>query len=93
MRARYAAFAVMDAAYLLRSWHSSTRPRAITLEAGEQWTGLTILATSKGGLFDQEGTVEFRALSRHRGRTSEMHERSQFLREDGAWVYVTALPG
>jgi SEC-C motif-containing protein len=93
MRSRYAAFAVMDTAYLLRSWHSSTRPSEIILDADQRWTGLTILATSKGGLFDQEGTVEFRALYSHRRRISELHERSQFLREDGAWAYVTALPG
>jgi SEC-C motif-containing protein len=92
MRSRYSAFAVGDTAYLLRSWHASTRPRRITLDAGQEWTRLVVLATTGGGLLDQEGTVEFRALFTHRGRPDALHERSQFLREDGRWAYVTALP-
>ena len=92
MRSRYSAFAVGDPAYLLRTWHSTTRPRRITLDAGEEWTRLVVLATTGGGLSDAEGTVEFRALSTPRGRSESLHERSQFLREDGRWAYVTALP-
>ena len=92
MRSRYSAFAIGDTPYLLRSWHSSTRPRTIALDAGQEWTRLIIVSSDKGGLFDQEGTVEFTALYTHRGRADELHERSQFSRENGAWVYVTALP-
>ncbi len=91
MRSRYSAFARGDAAWLLRSWHSSTRPRRITLDADQVWDGLVVVSAS-GGLFDQEGTVEFRATFTHRGATDVLHERSRFVREDGAWVYLTALP-
>lgn len=92
MRSRYSAFAVGDAPYLLRSWHSSTRPRDLTLDPDQVWSGLVVLGGTGGGLFDQEGTVEFRALYSHRGATFSVHEDSRFLREAGAWVYVTALP-
>ena len=92
MRSRYSAFAVGDTAWLLKSWHSSTRPRRIDLEPDQVWDGLVILGTTGGGLFDTEGTVEFRALFTHLGRTSELHEHSRFSREEGLWVYVTALP-
>ena len=92
MRSRYSAFAVGDPAWLLRSWHSSTRPRRIDLEPGQVWDRLVILGTTGGGLFDTDGTVEFRALFTHRGRTDELHEHSRFTREDGLWTYVTALP-
>lgn len=93
MRSRYSAFATGDTGYLLRSWHSTTRPLSIELDSGQSWTRLIIVATDKGGLLDHEGTVEFRALYTHRGRVEELHERSRFTRENGSWVYVTALPG
>jgi SEC-C motif-containing protein len=92
MRSRYSAFAVGDTRYLLRSWHSSTRPLSITLDPDQVWSRLVVLESTGGGLFDQEGTVEFRALYTHRGRSEALHESSRFLREDGAWVYVAALP-
>ena len=92
MRSRYAAFAVGDADWLLRSWHSSTRPMSLELEPDQVWNRLVILGTSAGGLFDTDGTVEFRALFTHRGRSDVVHENSRFARENGLWVYVTALP-
>lgn len=92
MRSRYSAFAVGDPAYLLRTWHSSTRPRRITLDPDQRWTRLVVLASTGGGLLDVEGTVEFRALYAHRGRPDSLHERSRFVREDARWVYLTALP-
>lgn len=93
MRSRYSAFAVGDMAYLARSWHPDTRPRKIHDDPARQWTGLTILATSKGGMLDQEGTVEFEA--HHTGGRDDdpgadhvVHEVSTFARVDGRWVYV-----
>ncbi len=91
MRSRYSAFALGDTPWLMRSWHSSTRPRRITLDADQRWERLEVLSAS-GGLFDQEGTVEFRATFTHRGRTEVLHEVSRFVREHGAWVYLTAVP-
>ncbi len=84
MRSRFSAFAVPDAAYLLESWHPSTRPRSIDLPAGLRWERLEILSTSGGTPFHTEGTVEFRA--RHSG--GELHEVSRFVRHEGAWVYL-----
>jgi SEC-C motif-containing protein len=91
MRSRYSAFAVGDVAYLLRTWHPTTRPAGLALEADQQWAGLDLLDRSGGGLFDRDGTVEFRAHYRHRGRPGALHERSRFVREDGRWLYLTAL--
>jgi SEC-C motif domain protein len=61
MRSRYSAYALNDVGYLLRSWHPATRPD--TLEPGPdlRWTGLEIVATAAGGMFDAEGEVEFAA--------------------------------
>jgi SEC-C motif-containing protein len=88
MRARYSAFAVRDAAYLLRSWHSTTRPVELDLDPGQQWRRLEILSTADGGPFHTEGTVEFRAHFRQGGRAGQLHELSRFVREGGTWVYV-----
>jgi SEC-C motif-containing protein len=97
MRSRYSAFAVGDLAYLARSWHPDTRPRKIHDDPARSWTGLTVLATSGGGMLDQEGTVEFEA--HHTGGNDDgpgtdhvVHERSTFARFDGRWVYVGRLP-
>lgn len=91
MRSRYSAFAVRDAAYLLRTWHPSTRPSALDLDPGTRWTRLEVLGTTGGGLLHQEGTVEFRAHHVEAGRPYELHENSRFLRVDGRWTYVDAV--
>ena len=83
MRSRYCAFAVGDAAYLLRSWHPTTRPRHLRLDPTEHWLRLEVLARTSGGLFDREGTVEFRAHA----ASGAQHETSAFRRDDG-WLYV-----
>jgi SEC-C motif-containing protein len=95
MRSRFSAFAVGNADYLLRSWHSSTRPPRLDLDPGLRWTRLEILGSSGGGPFHSEGTVEFTAYSRRRrgdgdGGEEAMHENSSFVRESGAWVYLSA---
>lgn len=82
MRARYSAFAVGDAAYLRATWDPRTRPRRVA--ASGAWTGLDVLATTGGGLFDAAGTVAFRA--HHDGGV--VAEDSAFRREAGRWVYV-----
>jgi SEC-C motif domain protein len=87
MRSRYSAFVLDKPDYLLRSWHPDTRPRRIDPERGLRWTGLRVLGTSGGSMFETEGEVEFRARYRVRGRPGELHERSRFVRLDGAWVY------
>lgn len=88
MRSRYSAFAVGDAGYLLRSWHSSTRPPEVAFDPKVRWTGLEILGRTGGSTFHSEGTVEFRAYYRSGGAAGDQHEDSRFVREDGRWVYL-----
>ncbi|MGY1750161.1 YchJ family protein [Modestobacter sp. SYSU DS0511] len=94
MRSRYSAFAVGDPAYLLATWHSSTRPRALELDPEVRWAGLEVLRTTGGALFATEGTVEFRASYVVDDAAGSQHEASRFTREDGAWRYLdgVALP-
>ncbi|WP_298036498.1 YchJ family protein [uncultured Microbacterium sp.] len=93
MRSRFTAFALEDAAYLLRSWHPSTRPADLDLDDDVRWTRLDILDVVEGGPFDDCGVVEFEAFYREEGRAGSMRERSRFRREDRIWRYVDGTPG
>lgn len=89
MRSRYAAFTVGDEAYLLRSWHPSTRPDELRLDPGHRWVGLEVRDTQAGGPQDEQGVVTYAARSR-RGSGPEhvLVERARFSRRAGHWVYV-----
>ncbi|WP_249605113.1 YchJ family metal-binding protein [Chromobacterium sp. IRSSSOUMB001] len=92
MRSRYTAYARGDEAYLLASWHPSTRPQALDLAADAgvvKWLGLEVLATEAGAEADTEGWVEFAARYKVSGKAERMRERSRFAREDGRWFYVS----
>lgn len=85
MRSRYAAYALGKADYLLATWHPSTRPVRLELNADQQWLLLRILGTTTDG---DRATVEFTARSRQGGRDHVLHEISRFVREAGQWLYV-----
>ncbi|MFE6733694.1 YchJ family protein [Microbacterium sp. NPDC057650] len=88
MRSRFTAFAVGDAAYLLRSWHPSTRPEVLDLDEATRWLWLEISATEAGGPFDRDGVVAFVAAYRDASGQGELRERSRFVREGRDWFYV-----
>ena len=88
MRSRYSAFAVGDAAYLSATWHPTTRPDSLTLDPALQWYRLDVLRTERGGPFDTDGVVEFRAYHRSPEGKGNQHEVSRFVREGGRWLYV-----
>ena len=91
MRSRYSAFAVGDPAYLSATWHPSTRPASLALDADRRWYRLDILRTERGGPFDIEGVVEFRAYHRSAEGKGSQHEISRFVREAGRWWYVDGV--
>ncbi|WP_082801200.1 YchJ family protein [Herbidospora cretacea] len=91
MRSRYSAYAKGDTAYLLTTWHSSTRPQRLDLDRKTRWTGLEILGATGGSAVHTEGTVRFRARYAERGQAGVLEEHSAFTRENGRWVYVAAL--
>lgn len=90
MRSRFSAFALGDAAYLLRSWHPSTRPAELDLDDGLRWYRLDIERTERGGPFDRDGVVAFTAHYRGDER-GQLHEVSRFVREGRDWFYVSAI--
>lgn len=87
MRSRYTAFVRLDASYLLATWHPATRPRALPLDRSRVWTGLEVLASTRGLLAD-EGTVSFRAHYRDGSEGGVQAEHSAFRRVGGRWAYT-----
>jgi SEC-C motif-containing protein len=88
MRSRYTAFALGDVRHLLRTWHPSTRPRRLEVDAGTEWRRLVVIDRVGGGRGDASGIVEFRAVYREGGARGELHERSRFVRDGGRWSYL-----
>ncbi|WP_231707230.1 YchJ family protein [Tsukamurella sputi] len=88
MRSRFAAFRDGDAAWLLASWHPSTRPADLELDEDVRWRGLQIVDTVDGAETDENSVVEFRATYLVDGELGVLHERSRFVREGGRWFYV-----
>ena len=96
MRSRYSAYVREDAAYLLRSWHPSTRPAELSFDAPRvqrpTWLKLDVLRHAATG--DDTADVEF--VARYRiggGRVVRMREHSRFVREGGHWFYLDAVDG
>jgi len=96
MRSRYTAFTRKDEAYLVATWHPSTRPQEqlTDLDESVRWLGLEIksalrLRQRKAELPDSPGqdpdhdTVEFVARFKIGGRAQRLHEVSHFVREPG----------
>ncbi|MBL4781503.1 MAG: zinc chelation protein SecC [Porticoccaceae bacterium] len=88
MRSRYSAYTRGNEEYLLRTWHSSTRPAQLNLDNQQSWQRLKILATTAGQVADDSGEVEFVAIYKVNGRAERLHERSRFCREDQQWRYI-----
>jgi SEC-C motif-containing protein len=90
MRSRFSAFALGNPAYLLASWHPSTRPRTLELDPGLRWYRLDIVGTTDGGIFDTVGTVRFRAYFRG-DAVGVQAEDSRFVREGRRWFYLDGV--
>ena len=87
MRSRYSAFVLDLSAYLLATWHPSTRPAPLgPNEPGLRWLGLAVQRAEMQGA--DHGTVEFIARSQLGGRAHRLVEASRFVREDGVWFYL-----
>lgn len=90
MRSRYTAYTLAREAYLLRTWHSTTRPTSlgVAVTPAVKWLGLKIQRVEQGGPQDQTGTVELTARYKLNGRAHRLHEVSRFVREAGEWRYL-----
>ena len=93
MRSRFSAFVHGNLDYI-ESTHARevrdtfNRSVAESTAKSVEWVSLTISEATEGGKEDDTGTVEFSARFRKDGELQVHHERSNFHREDGRWVYV-----
>ena len=88
MRSRYSAYVRGDVPHLLATWHPSSRPATLDLDAGarRKWIGLEV---RRHEVHDADhATVEFIARYTVGGRAHRLHETSRFERIDGRWYYV-----
>ena len=97
MRSRYTAFAIGSAQaidYLVATQHPAHRAPDLrpALEANtaqiDGWERLEVRSATEAG---DRGVVEFVATYRVGSERGELHERSDFLREDGRWYYTTGV--
>jgi SEC-C motif-containing protein len=93
MRARYTAYTLARADYLLRTWHPSKQPRhpcraALASVRSATRPRALALRTRGGEPQDIDGTAEFVARYKPPGRTERLHEVSRFVRENDQWFYV-----
>lgn len=90
MRSRYTAYTMENEAYLLNSWHSSTRPPSIMAEnePPTKWVELSVMHAVKPGSTDITATVEFTARYKLNGKAEQMHEVSEFVKEGDRWFYL-----
>ncbi|MGK2944699.1 MAG: YchJ family protein [Desulfuromonadales bacterium] len=93
MRARYAAHVKAEIDFLFDSTHPEYREgydhKGTRVWAEESdWHGLEILGTSEGGPEDEQGEVEFVARFRDKQGLRNHHERGQFKRSKGRWLFT-----
>lgn len=88
MRSRYCAYTMGLEAYLLATWHASTRPPALDLsdDKDTRWLGLEVRRHQATG--GDTAIVEFVARYKIGGRAHRLHETSRFVLEEGRWYYV-----
>lgn len=97
MRSRYSAFVRGNGVYLHKSHHSLTRPSKKEAKEIENWARsvnwikLDILNTTQGLKNDTIGTVAFKAYFYEDGEVQIIHENSYFEKENGIWMYKSAL--
>ena len=90
MKSRYSAYVMGKGRYLVDTAIPENRYEAdVALieehAAHTQWLSLQIVDSSCSG---DAGMVEFKAFYRENGSVKVLHEKSRFVKEDGAWLYA-----
>ncbi len=92
MRSRYSAFVLQREAYLLATWHTSTRPVHVDFDTTGKWLGLALRNALASSPTEAEVEVEFVARFKPAGASAwRLHERSRFVLQEGRWWYVDGV--
>ena len=92
MRARFTAHVAHDFAFLHRTYQPTSRQPFVP-EAGQpavEWTRLVVHSHVPGRTPDL-AYVEFSAYGTENGAEHVLHEKAEFVRQDGSWIYTRAL--
>ncbi len=92
MRARFTAHARGDMAFVHRTYRPTSRlPYEPSPEAPTtQWTRLVVHAHEPGRTPDL-AYVDFSAYGLEQGVEHVLHEKAEFVREGGEWIYTRAV--
>ena len=97
MRSRYTAFVLGLNDYLLATWHPTTRPAELALDAETEWKSLSIVSAEPPS--DSRGSVHFRACFYSQGAQEGvqkgwhvLEEVSRFVNEQQRWWYIDGTP-
>lgn len=90
MRSRFSAFALGLNDYLLATWHPGQRPESLPEEDPTEWVRLQIIDSQQTG---DTGQVYFRATFREHRRWGVLDEKSEFIHQQGRWLYVAGKAG
>jgi SEC-C motif-containing protein len=85
MRSRYTAHALAERAYLVDTLHPDFRPQRLDLDTRIRWLGLEIIDSEQQ---ESRAMVEFEACLLLDGEVSVMRERSNFILQQGCWLYT-----
>lgn len=92
MRSRYSAYVKTEIDYIYETTHKRqrnqfNRDESVAWSRKTDWQSLEIKKTEAGGEGDQNGTVEFIARYRSKGKMAQHHEVAEFRKEDGQWFF------
>ncbi len=95
MRSRFSAYVLDNAQYVYRTWDENTRPplKILRENNSQVFTQLEIISSTKGGINDDTGTVEFIASYKldDNNDIHQHHENSYFVKQKNRWLYVNVL--
>lgn len=86
MRSRYTAYTLGDIAYINKTMQGKPLEE---LDQSIHWLGLCVLKTTQKT--DHRAYVEFIAKYQKLDQIHLLHEKSEFLFENGSWYYVDGL--
>ena len=92
MRARFTAHVVHDFAFLHRSYRSTAQTPyvAVEVEPAVKWEKLVVHSHVPGKTPDL-AYVEFSAYGKEDGAEHVLHEKAEFVRHEGSWIYTRPL--
>ena len=87
MRSRYSAYLFKHEDYLLKTWHTTTRPDFLNLEDDNTlWKKLVIIESSDN---EVHFVAFFSASNNASERLFSLYQESKFIKENNCWFYLS----